>query len=64
MDLLTLAKSAWTAFYNLAHVDLMTVKGVPLNLWNFGIFLIVSEIIIWFVHAMFGNKGSAGGDDD
>lgn len=63
MDLLDVAKSAWTSFYNLTHINLLTVKGVPLNLWNFGIFLIVSEILIWFVHAFFGNKGSGGEDD-
>lgn len=63
MDLLDVAKITWTAFYSLTHISLGTVKGVPLNLWNFGIFIVVSDIMIWFVHAMFGNK-SSGGDDD
>lgn len=63
MDLLEIAKVAWTSFYKLAQVNLLTVKGVSLNLWNFGIFLIVSEILIWFLHAIFGNKSSGGEDD-
>ncbi|MNF10470.1 hypothetical protein D3C80_2114110 [compost metagenome] len=58
-----MAKVAWNGFYSLAQVELMTVKGVPLTLWNFGIFLVVSEIVIWFIHSIFGNKGSGGESD-
>lgn len=64
IDLLDVAKTAWTAFYEMAQKNFFTVKGVPISIWDFLIFLAASEVVIWFIHALFAGDKSTGGDGD